>query len=140
MKPLDLTGKQFNGFTVIKRVPNLYNDGKSSWLCRCNCGNEMIVTSGNIRRAKGCIRCTHKGRQAKKFYIPNSGKRMWNYMLAKNLNVSQTSEATGIAEETIRGFFYYGQDISSARLAKICAYYGVSADYILGLKETEAIS
>lgn len=135
MKPLDLAGKQFDHFTVIKRVPNLYKDGKSSWLCRCNCGNEMILTSNNIRRSKGCMQCTHKGRQSKKFYIPDSGKRTWNFMLKKNLNILQISEVTGIAYETIRGFFYNGQDISSARLAKICSYLGVSMDYVMGLKK-----
>ena len=135
MKALDLTGQQFNGFTVIKRVPNIYNDGKSSWLCRCNCGKEWITTSNYIRNAKGCSECVHKGRQKKKFYIPNSGKRMWDLMLKKKLEIRNMSKCTGISQGAIRDFLYNGADISSARLAKLCDYCHVSADYILGLKE-----
>ena len=52
MRRIDLTGQKFNRLTVIKYV------GKSSWLCKCDCGNEAIVggwelKSGNIKSC-GC--------------------------------------------------------------------------------------
>ena len=36
---IDITGQQFNRWTVIKYV------GSSSWLCRCSCGTERPPSS-----------------------------------------------------------------------------------------------
>lgn len=53
-KQEDLTGKVFNKLTVIKHLEN----GK--WLCKCDCGNEVIVKSGNLKnghtKSCGCLR------------------------------------------------------------------------------------
>ena len=54
MKFIDLTGKRFNRLTVIKRVEL---KGKSTrWLCKCDCGNETIVTSEKLKsgHTKSC--------------------------------------------------------------------------------------
>ena len=57
-KQLDLTGMKFGRLTCEKVV------GRSKfrqklWLCRCNCGNETIVLSDNLRRNNtqscGCL-------------------------------------------------------------------------------------
>ena len=44
----DLKGKKFNRLTVIEYVKKdkYYN---SYWLCKCDCGNEVIVTAGRLR-------------------------------------------------------------------------------------------
>lgn len=52
-----LVGKRFNRLKVIKRVAN---KGKgAAWLCRCKCGNELVVTTGELNRGKtqscGCL-------------------------------------------------------------------------------------
>lgn len=57
-KAIELTGQRFNRLTVIKRAGT---QGKSAvWLCRCDCGNECIVQSGNLRSGHttscGCFR------------------------------------------------------------------------------------
>lgn len=56
---IDLTGKQFGYWEVIKRAPNdKYN--QSMWVCRCKCGNEKVVRGNDLRRGKstscGCFR------------------------------------------------------------------------------------
>ena len=51
-KFIDLTGKTFNEYTVIRRSPN--RGTKVSWLCRCSCGNLREV------RAQGLISGTQK--------------------------------------------------------------------------------
>lgn len=56
---IDLTGKQFGYWEVLKRTSNgKYN--QSMWLCRCKCGNEKIVSGNDLRRGKtiscGCYR------------------------------------------------------------------------------------
>lgn len=43
----DLTGKKFGRLTVIKRVKNDKRQ-QSRWLCRCDCGNEIIVDRTNL--------------------------------------------------------------------------------------------
>lgn len=51
----DLTGRKFNKLTVIKFLHSdkHYN---SYWLCKCECGNVVSVTAGNLRRnhTKSC--------------------------------------------------------------------------------------
>ena len=56
----DLTGKRFGKLTVIKRsYPNGKN-WRARWLCKCDCGNEIILPSDNIlnahTRSCGCLK------------------------------------------------------------------------------------
>jgi hypothetical protein len=57
-KALDLVNKRFGKLTVIKRVENDEN-GRSRWLCLCDCGNYKEVTGkllvNNHVRSCGCI-------------------------------------------------------------------------------------
>lgn len=53
MKGLDLTGQIFTRLTVIKHVGNS-SDGGKTYLCRCTCGQERIVRSGNLRSGHCC--------------------------------------------------------------------------------------
>ena len=51
----DLTGKRFGKLTAIE--PNGKNKyGNYLWLCRCDCGNEIIALSGNLLKGntKSC--------------------------------------------------------------------------------------
>ena len=52
-KFIDLTGQKFGRLTVIKYV------GKSKWLCKCECGNEKIVSTTHLKndtKSCGCLR------------------------------------------------------------------------------------
>lgn len=55
----DLTGSKFHRLTVIERVAQ---DGKGpvKWLCRCNCGKEIVVESYQLTtggtKSCGCLR------------------------------------------------------------------------------------
>lgn len=57
----DLIGKQFGKLTVIKRGEDyVWNDKRyARWLCRCECGNETLVTSSSLKCGKtkscGCL-------------------------------------------------------------------------------------
>lgn len=50
----DLVGQKFNRWTVLEYV------GNSSWLCRCDCGNERIVSTARLNsgdsKSCGCLR------------------------------------------------------------------------------------
>lgn len=45
---VDMTGKRFGRYTVIKRVEN-DKHGNAVWLCRCDCGNEKNVVGRSLR-------------------------------------------------------------------------------------------
>lgn len=57
-KPIDLTGQKFNRLTVIRRVENS-KDGRTMWLCKCDCGNERIISGRSLRnghtQSGGCL-------------------------------------------------------------------------------------
>ena len=55
---IDRTDQRFGKLTVIKRVENVPRK-HARWLCRCDCGNEVIVEShalrGGTRKSCGCL-------------------------------------------------------------------------------------
>lgn len=59
-KMIDLTNQRFNKLVVIKRVENKPNDHHIQWLCRCDCGKEVVYSSQVLRRGRakscGCIK------------------------------------------------------------------------------------
>lgn len=57
MEKIDLTGKQIGQLTVIKRGPNKLVGNKrpvnrGTWICRCDCGKEIVVFSTNLTRKR----------------------------------------------------------------------------------------
>jgi hypothetical protein len=54
----DLTGKKFGRLTVIKK--DRFENGKSYWLCKCDCGGERVYLHSNLTGGKsttcGCGR------------------------------------------------------------------------------------
>jgi hypothetical protein len=58
-KSPDLTDEKFGRLTAIRRVDS-GNGWGVRWLCECECGNETVVTSSNLRRGTtkscGCYR------------------------------------------------------------------------------------
>lgn len=50
----DITGQKFGRLTVVKRAGT--KDNRAMWLCRCECGNELIVEGHKLRsgNTKSC--------------------------------------------------------------------------------------
>lgn len=59
MKLIDLTGNRYGRLTVIKRATDKEYK-RPHWLCKCDCGNETIVSSANLcagtTNSCGCLR------------------------------------------------------------------------------------
>ena len=57
-KSVDITGQKFGMWFVIRDSLKRTKAGKVQFICRCECGNENIVTGGNLRsglsRSCGC--------------------------------------------------------------------------------------
>lgn len=79
------------------------------------------------------INIEHKKLERKSYCIMSAGERVMEKIWEKDIPLQQISNDTGISRSTIYSFLYDGRDISSMRLAKLCAYLGVSMDYVMGL-------
>lgn len=57
-RALELARKRFGKLTVIKRVENNY-EGRSMWLCKCDCGNEKVIRGDCLVKGQtkscGCL-------------------------------------------------------------------------------------
>ena len=72
----DLTGQRFGRLVVVRVLENPPTSSKSKqWICRCDCGNEMIASSPNLvsggTRSCGCL--ASEAFRAKR--IDETGKR-----------------------------------------------------------------
>lgn len=58
-KLIDLTGQRFGRLVVIEPCGRS-KDRHIMWLCRCDCGNEVVVTASNLKKSNtkscGCLR------------------------------------------------------------------------------------
>ena len=58
-KLIDLTGKRFGRWTVIRKA-DVKKDNRTTWLCKCDCGNEQTITGTNLIRGLtkscGCLK------------------------------------------------------------------------------------
>ena len=66
-KSIDLTGQRF-GKLIVKEKASNYK-GRTAWLCQCDCGQEKIVTTKNLRNGttKSCGCLKHKDLTGLKF-------------------------------------------------------------------------
>lgn len=54
---IDLTGQRFGKLTVLQPADNV--DGRTAWLCRCDCGNQVVKKTVHLRSGHvitcGCV-------------------------------------------------------------------------------------
>lgn len=66
-KLIDLTGQRFGRLTVVERAEN--HGCRAAWMCQCDCGNQTVVLSTNLRsgsiKSCGCHRKEIIGERAK---------------------------------------------------------------------------
>lgn len=74
----DLTGMRMGRLVAIKQADHKAKGGQILWECKCDCGNEVLVTTSNFTRGNstscGCKRTEHK-------YGDKSTKRMRIYKI-----------------------------------------------------------
>lgn len=81
----DLTDKKFHRLTIIKRVENKGN--RRMWLCKCDCGNEAVVSAHQLTSGKTCSCGCHHREQTSKASIIHGASRGNNrlYGIWKNM-------------------------------------------------------
>lgn len=87
---LDIRGQTFARLTVIERATD-YKNGSARWLCRCECGNEVIAIGQKLRngRAKSCGCYNREVARQRKQTHGESGTRLfkiWGGMLNRCSN------------------------------------------------------
>lgn len=60
-KLIDITGNTYSFLTVLRRHTENNSQGKPTWVCKCKCGTEKIVTGSQLKNGniKSCG-CWHK--------------------------------------------------------------------------------
>ncbi|WP_276911880.1 hypothetical protein [Dubosiella newyorkensis] len=85
MKAVDLSGKRFGKLTVLKKTEQK-RKGSFLWLCRCDCGNEILLERYKIERelvhSCGCSRTSS---------IVLTGKKIGKLTVIRKLNEKKGS-------------------------------------------------
>lgn len=102
-KLIDLTGQRFGRLTVIKRV-GLDSTGKNStWLCRCDCGVEKVISRVSLvrggSRSCGCLNSQESKQRIKMLHDVHRDEypkierlsRIWRKMRNRCLNPNNSS-------------------------------------------------
>lgn len=95
---IDLTGKEFGRLRVLALHPERYRYGEQTapcWLCRCDCGTEIIVRGCHLRSGNtascGCARIEKLKHNAKHGLSESRAYRIWHNMKSRCLNPNSTS-------------------------------------------------
>lgn len=93
---IDLTGKEYENFTVIKQGNGRYTKGgqyKATWICKCVCGNEFEVDGATIRKGNvyscGCMRYKNRDR----FYDNLVGRKFGRLTVIRRLHPSEVTSS-----------------------------------------------
>lgn len=77
-KRYDLTGKMFDRLTVISK--HGVAKQKTMWLCKCDCGNETLVRTGDLNaglvKSCGCMHRDSARRAGKSRFIDLTGRKL----------------------------------------------------------------
>jgi hypothetical protein len=83
---VDFTGQRCGLLVALEPMPGLVQPGqKRKWRCRCDCGNETVVSAGNLKtghtRSCGCLYRKHDYDRAD----PDTKKvfHIWKHMLRR---------------------------------------------------------
>ena len=98
---IDISGKRFGKYTVLKYVGN-NKHGMALWECRCDCGNIRTVVGSSLRKGVtvscGCYHKEEVSKRKTTHGMSNTRIRtIWNHMIQRCTNPNNTA------------YKYYGQ-------------------------------
>lgn len=84
-RKLELTGKRFGRLTVVKEVGK--NSGHITWLCRCDCGKEIVTTGIHLKsgHTRSC-NCAQKETVGDLNKVDITGKRFGRLIAIKRID------------------------------------------------------
>lgn len=84
----DLLGQRFGRLLVVERVKNPHKNG-AAWRCRCDCGNETVVSGGNLRHRTRSCGCLAREQLVVKLSLPK-GQAARNFVLDRYRRGAET--------------------------------------------------
>lgn len=109
-KLVDLTGQRFGRLVAIERVGR--KGSSATWLCKCDCGNEKVVSSHTLREGKsqscGCLRLERLREKIVKHGGTIKGKEERLYDILKGMK-------RRCSNPNSKGYYLYGR-----RGIKVC--------------------
>ena len=101
-KKLDLTGQRFGKLTVLAPAENV--GPRTAWLCRCDCGNEAVVTTVCLRDGRrtscGCDAAPGKMGRDSLTFVDGTCVEM---IRANTKRCNNTSGVPGVEWRTSKG-------------------------------------
>lgn len=89
-KLIDLTEQKFGRLTVISRGEKVKHGKPAKWLCKCDCGNELLVDSYSLRsgntKSCGCLANELSSERMKKRFIGNKYEFYEDYVIGYTNN------------------------------------------------------
>lgn len=76
MKRVDITGAQFGRLTAVECLGKSSPNGGYRWLCRCACGNEVVVLRSNLGKHTNSCGCIRKETAVRLNATPEAKKRL----------------------------------------------------------------
>ena len=93
-KAKDLTGQKFGRLTVIKRAEN--KGKRVAWLCKCECGNEIVIIGGNLKNGStkscGCYKKEMYDSEEFKKIHSDKMKELWKDEEFRKMQSNQMKE------------------------------------------------
>lgn len=108
MKKLNLLGLQFGKLFVIEKL-GIDKNGSQRWLCECDCGNIISVTSYRLWHENGtrsCSKCCNNGSKRSLVALKNMSDSRKGKPLSKNAHiklVERNKQNCGPKSSTWRG-------------------------------------
>ncbi len=136
-KKLELTGQRYGRLVVLRQAENIGK--RTAWLCRCDCGNEVVVRTNRLRSGH-TTSCGCKGPGA----TPGFGLPGLTYvegtclemLRAKTVRSNNTSGVPGVDWLTAKGRWRASICFKGKRY--YLGSYSVFADAVKARKQAEA--
>ena len=116
-KKLELTGQRYGRLVVLRQAENIGK--RTAWLCRCDCGNEVVVKTRYLRsghvKSCGCKRAEGIGSHLN--YIDGTCVEMLRTKTMRSNGASAVPGADGRTSKRCRRASSYLKGKSSIRTA-----------------------
>ncbi len=103
MVTVDMTGREYGAWTVLRRGQRTDSTGKVYWECRCRCGNVTEI-EGSRLRSKQSLQCAG----CRKTHNRSNRVIAWR---GKEWTMAEWSRQTGLASPTLYGRLRAGRSL-----------------------------
>lgn len=129
----DITGLRFGKLVAIKPTEKRDNIGRIMWLCKCDCGNEVVVSGYCLRnggtKSCGCLKpgSPRKKESEMEKIKMNGFKFIRKYIL--HMTLEELSEVLNISKQRAQKYETKISKIPENRLTQLENFSGIDKKY-----------